>query len=318
MSDKDNVKNLDELTQLQRDVVFNNATEQPFNNEYWQNKRPGLYVDILDGTPLFSSLDKFDSGTGWPSFTKPITPDAVLEVVDKSHGMLRTEIRSRKSNIHLGHVFADGAKAKGGLRYCINSAALKFISLEKFNISGYSEYTAAFGKVYPAEIQYEVAVIAGGCFWGIADLFSKLDGVGEVIAGYTGGTFVNPTYADVCTGNTGHAESVQVHFDIKQLSYEQILRFFFQIHDPTTVNKQGNDIGSHYRSAIFYANSSQQKIATTIVEKADKSGVFQSPVVTSLEKLEVFYKAEDYHQNYLQKHPHGYTCHKIRLEWQFD
>ena len=267
MSDKDNVKKLDELTQLQRDVVFNNATEQPFNNEYWHNKRPGLYVDILDGTPLFSSLDKFDSGTGWPSFTKPITPDAVLEVVDKSHGMLRTEIRSRKSNIHLGHVFADGAKDKGGLRYCINSAALKFISLEKFNISGYSEYTAPFGKVYPSEIQYDVAVIAGGCFWGIADLFSKLDGVGEVIAGYAGGTFINPTYADVCTGNTGHAESVQVHFDIKQLSYEQILRFFFQIHDPTTINKQGNDIGSHYRSAIFYANSSQQKLLLPLSQK---------------------------------------------------
>ena len=109
-----------------------------------------------------------------------------------------------------------------------------------------------------------------------------------------------------------------MHFDIKQLSYEQILRFFFQIHDPTTINQQGNDIGSHYRSAIFYANSSQQKIATTIVEKAEKSGVFPSPVVTTLEKLEVFYKAEDYHQNYLQKHPNGYTCHKIRLEWQFD
>ena len=128
------------LTPMQYAVTQENATEPPFRNEYWDNGRPGLYVDITTGTPLFVSSDKFESGCGWPSFTRPITPSAVKEQADLSHGMRRTEIRSAVGDAHLGHVFPDGPAKEGGLRYCINSAALRFVPVEKMEEEGYGEY----------------------------------------------------------------------------------------------------------------------------------------------------------------------------------
>jgi methionine-R-sulfoxide reductase len=134
------------LTPLQRAVALESATEPPFDNEYWDNHQPGIYVDILDGTPLFTSLDKFDSGCGWPSFTKPITTEVILEKNDFSYGMIRTEVRSQDSDAHLGHLFDDGPKDKGGLRYCINSASLKFIPYDQLDAFGYGEYKKLFKK----------------------------------------------------------------------------------------------------------------------------------------------------------------------------
>jgi methionine-R-sulfoxide reductase len=134
------------LTPLQRAVALESATEPPFDNEYWDNHQPGIYVDILDGTPLFTSLDKFDSGCGWPSFTKPITTEVILEKNDFSYGMIRTEVRSQDSDAHLGHLFDDGPKDKGGLRYCINSASLKFIPYDQLDALGYGEYKKLFKK----------------------------------------------------------------------------------------------------------------------------------------------------------------------------
>ncbi len=139
-------KSIDQLTPIQKKVALENGTEPPFKNEYWNHFEKGLYVDILDGTPLFTSNDKFDSGCGWPSFSKPITEEKVVEKKDFSHFMIRTEVRSKDANIHLGHVFDDGPKDLGGLRYCINSASIRFIPYNELEEAGYGEFKKLFTK----------------------------------------------------------------------------------------------------------------------------------------------------------------------------
>jgi peptide methionine sulfoxide reductase msrA/msrB len=312
----DNIKDGEKkLTNLQKYVIFENGTERPFDNQYWDNKTEGVYVDILSGKPLFSSKDKFESGTGWPSFTKPIDKGLLQEKIDYSRDIKRIEVRSKGSNIHLGHVFNDGPKDKGGMRYCINSASLKFITKEDLKKEGYEDYLSIFKQ--QNDNMHQKAILAGGCFWGIENLFANLDGVIDVVNVYTGGNIVNPTYETISSGATNHAEAIEITFDSKIISYEEVLRFFFKIHDPTTLNRQGNDVGTQYRSAIFYKNKQQLEIAKNIISKANKSGVFPSKIVTKLEKFDKFYKAEDYHQDYLAKNVGGYTCHAIRDEWEF-
>ncbi len=303
------------LSELQKNIIFQNGTERAFDNEYWDNKQDGIYIDIIDSKALFSSKDKFDSGTGWPSFTGPIDTEAIKEKLDNSHSMIRTEVRAKDSDIHLGHVFNDGPKNKGGMRYCINSTSLKFIPKEDMKKEGYEKYLSSFED--KNSTQYQKAIIAGGCFWGMEELFSKLDGVVDVVNGYTGGKTVNPTYEIISTGMSNHAEAVEIIFDPKKTSYDKILRFFFKIHDPTALNKQGNDIGTQYRSAIFYLNEEQKKVADELINSANKSGVFPGRIVTMLEKFDIFYKAEEYHQDYLKKNPKGYTCHRVREDWIF-
>lgn len=163
----------------------------------------------------------------------------------------------------------------------------------------------------------EKAIVAGGCFWGMEELIRKVNGVEKTEVGYIGGNIPNPTYEIVSTGLSGHAEAIQITFNPKKISYEEVLKFFFTIHDPTTLNRQENDVGSQYRSEIFYLNDKQKLIAEKVVAAADKSGVFKKPVVTKISKAKTFYPAEEYHQDYLQKNPNGYTCHHVRQEWKF-
>jgi len=141
-------KNLDisHLTPIQRKVTLEASTEPPFANEFWDNTKVGLYVDVIDGTPLFTSEDKFDSGCGWPSFSKPVVKDFIIENRDLSHGMVRTEVRSKESDAHLGHLFDDGPRKLGGLRYCINSASLRFIPFDQLENEGYGKYKNLFTK----------------------------------------------------------------------------------------------------------------------------------------------------------------------------
>lgn len=277
------------------------GTEPAFDNEYWDEKRPGIYVDYNTGKPLFSSLDKFDSGTGWPSFTKPLKDASIKERPDLSEGMLRTEIHTDES--HLGHVFPDGPN--NSPRYCVNSASLKFIPYEELEEKGYSKYK----KLFP----YEEIVLAGGCFWGIEHLMKEIKGVISVKSGYAGGLVKNPTYEQVSTGNTGYAESVLVIFDNTIINLKEVLRIFWRAHDPTQLNKQGPDVGNQYRSAIFYKNNEQKKIAEKSKKEFDAKKVFKKPAVTEITKLNNFYKAEDYHQNYVENHP-NYVCHSLRKE----
>ena len=162
------------------------------------------------------------------------------------------------------------------------------------------------------------ALLAGGCFWGMQDLIRKVPGVIRTRVGYTGGTLDNPTYKDVKTGTTGHAEAIEIVFDPARVSYRKLLEWFFQIHDPTTRNRQGNDIGSQYRSAIFFTDASQKDVAEAVIAAVEASGRWPGPVVTQLVPATAFYEAEDYHQDYLEKTPNGYTCHYARPDWTLD
>jgi len=165
--------------------------------------------------------------------------------------------------------------------------------------------------------KHEKAILAGGCFWGMEELFRKLNGVVSTEVGYAGGTIPNPDYKLISSGLTGHAESIEITFDSQKISYEKILKFFFTIHDPTTIDRQENDVGSQYRSEIFYLNDEQKKVAESVIAQGNKSGVFKSPIVTKISKAGTFWPAENYHQKYLQKNPYGYTCHHPRAEWKF-
>lgn len=303
-----------QLSSEQFAVTQQCGTEPPFRNAYWDNKKPGIYVDIVSGEPLFSSLNKFDSGSGWPSFTQPIKGIQVAEIKDASHGMVRTEVRSKVADSHLGHLFNDGPREKGGMRYCINSASLRFIPVEEMAKAGYAQYLPPFieaGLVNPTP-KVETAILAGGCFWGMEEILRQIPGVTKTVVGYTGGKTENPNYKQVCTGATGHAEAIQVDFDPSKLSYEALLGYFYRMHDPTTLNRQHNDIGTQYRSAIFYTSEEQKKTAEQVKARLEQAKEFKRPITTEITQASKFYPAEDYHQKYLIKNPGGYNCHVLR------
>lgn len=273
------------------------GTEAAFCGTLLDNKKDGVYSCVVCGLPLFSSEHKFDSGTGWPSFYREFDPEHVARHEDRSYGMVRTEIDCARCGAHLGHVFENGPKPTGE-RHCLNSASLVFT--EKGEDLPAQQAAAAPTKT-------ETAYFAGGCFWGIEHYFQKGEGVIEAVSGYMQGRTESPTYKEICYEDTGHAEAVMVVFDPAKISYEELLRAFFVMHDPTQLNRQGPDVGEQYRSGIYYTSEEQKAKAEAYIRELSSAGAFKKPIVTELEAAATFWPAEDYHQDYIVKT--GRACH---------
>jgi peptide methionine sulfoxide reductase msrA/msrB len=271
------------------------GTEAAFCGNLLDNKKDGIYACVVCGLPLFSSEHKFHSGTGWPSFYREFDRDHVVRHEDRSLGMVRTEIDCARCGAHLGHVFDDGPKPTGE-RHCLNSASLVFH--EK-------------GATLPPEsrpVETETAYFAGGCFWGIEHYFDQGPGVIDAVSGYMQGTVERPTYKQVCTDTTGHAETVKVVFDPKRITYRRLLEAFFKMHDPTQLDRQGPDVGKQYRSGIWTTSEAQEREAEACIAELGKSGRYGGrKIVTRVEPASTFWPAEDYHQDYVAKT--GMVCH---------
>ena len=273
------------LTPEEERVILRKGTEPPFSGMYTDHFKPGLYRCRQCGAPLFAGDDKFPSHCGWPSFDAAL-PGAVREVPDADGS--RTEITCAACGGHLGHGFLGEGFTPAGVRHCVNSISLTFEPEGK---------SAAEGA--------QTAIFAGGCFWGVEQAFREAPGVLEAVSGYTGGTSPDPDYEEVCSGASGHAEAVRVRFDPAKTTYEALARLFFEIHDPGQYNRQGPDIGSQYRSAVFYLDEEQKAVAERLVNALTAKGW---EVVTQILPAGTFYPAEDYHQKFLLKNPTRQAC----------
>ncbi|MFN0050688.1 MAG: bifunctional methionine sulfoxide reductase B/A protein [Planctomycetales bacterium] len=297
------------LTPAQFQIARASGTERPFCGTLLDNRTPGVYSCVCCGLPLFSSDSKFKSGTGWPSFFQPVARENVAERSDRSHGMDRTEIQCARCDGHLGHVFEDGPRPTG-LRYCVNSESLEFTPAEQLaDLADDAAIPSVDDREQtrarkPAERKTTAAaVLAGGCFWCTEAAFEQLQGVLDVESGYAGGQKHTATYEQVCRGDTGHAEVIRITYDPRRISYERLLDVFFDAHDPTQLNRQGNDMGTQYRSAIFFATDDELRIAEAKIRQLSASGVYHRSIVTTLEPLEAYFPAEQYHQDYARQHP---------------
>ena len=271
-----------ELTFEEEQVILFKGTEKPFTGKFNDFYEDGVYVCKRCGAELYRSSDKFNSHCGWPSFDDEI-PGAVTRKPDADGR--RTEILCSNCGGHLGHVFHGEGYTTKNTRHCVNSLSLDFL---------------------PAEKQTETAIFAGGCFWGTEYHFQKQKGVISTQAGYIGGTTGNPTYEQVCHSGTGHAEAVEVVFDPREISYEELAKLFFEIHDPTQINRQGPDIGEQYRSEIFYTNEDQKETAEKLIKILEDKGY---DVATKISKADKFWEAENYHQDYYKKKGGLPYCH---------
>ncbi len=284
---EDKNMNYNSLNPEEKAVIVDKGTERPFTGEYYDFWEKGTYVCKRCDAPLYKSTDKFDSQCGWPSFDDEI-PGAVKRQPDADG--VRTEILCNNCGAHLGHVFEGEGFTDKNTRHCVNSISMNFIPEKKIE-------------------KYEKAYFAGGCFWGVEYYFQNAEGVVSTTVGYMGGDKENPTYKEVSYTNTGHAETIEVVYDPEKTSYEEMAKLFFEIHDPTQVNRQGPDIGEQYRSVVFYTDDNQKKIAEKLIGILKDNGY---DVATEVVKAGPFWEAEDYHQDYYEKKNGQPYCHSYQ------
>ena len=273
------------LTPEEARVILNKGTEAPFIGEYTDSFEKGFYVCKQCEAPLYNSTSKFHSGCGWPSFDDEIE-GAVKKVLDADGR--RTEIVCANCDGHLGHVFYGEGFTQKNTRHCVNSISMEFRT-----------------EVQSSK-KTEVALFAGGCFWGVEYYFQNEKGVTKTEVGYTGGHKENPTYREVCNHTTGHIEVLSVEFDPTVTNFEHLAKLFFEIHNPTQTNGQGNDIGEQYLSKIFYTNDSQKEISEKLILLLEKKGL---KIATELVPATKFWPAETYHQQYYEKNGGTPYCH---------
>ena len=268
------------LTSDELAILKNKGTEPPFTGEYNDFFEAGIFICRACKTPLYESNTKFNSGCGWPSFDDEIE-NAIVRYEDLSGGRARTEICCAKCDGHLGHVFIGEQITEKNTRHCVNSLSLQF-------------------KAYT---NLEKATFGAGCFWQVEKIFKATTGVYLSSVGYMGGNTENPTYEEVCKGQTNHAEVVHIHFNADIISYDEVLEIFWNNHNPTTKNRQGLDAGTQYRSVVFFHSEEQMKIVESSLKQQSKN--WKNPIVTQIISAEKFYRAEEYHQNYLNKNNLG-------------
>ena len=303
---------LKDLTPKEEAVIVHKGTERPFSGEYHDHREAGTYVCRRCGTPLYESEDKFDSSCGWPSFDDELL-GSVKRLPDADGR--RTEILCATCGAHLGHVFEGEHLTDKNVRHCVNSISLEFVpageGTEEVSDDVADESDVGDVEVARPEGQSAMATayFAGGCFWGVEHLLQEVGGVTDVRSGYMGGYTEEPTYNEVSSGRTGHVETVQVVYDPTRTTFEALARLFFEIHDPTQVDRQGPDRGSQYRSAIFYVDDEQKFTAERLIGILKEKG---HGVVTEVTAAGPFWKAEDYHQDYYARSGGSPYCHARR------
>lgn len=277
------------LTDEEARIIEGRGTEPPYIGEYEKVFADGVYLCRRCNAWLYDSRDKFDAHCGWPSFDDEV-PGAVHKLPD-ADGQ-RTEIQCASCGAHLGHVFKGEKMTPKDMRHCVNSLSMRFVPRDFSN----PEHSAVFG---------------GGCFWCLEAAFENIKGVNSVVSGYAGGHKANPTYEEVSTGKTGHAEVVKIIYNPKIINYLQLLEIFFTIHDPTTPDRQGSDVGPQYRSIILFETWGEHEVAEAVIKELHQDKVYSEKIVTELMPLNGFYPAEDYHQHYYQKHPEQAYCQAV-------